>query len=63
MQETWVLSLGWGYPWRREWQPIPVLLPGKSQGQRSQADYSPWGHRVRHDLAIKPPNRQSAIAL
>ena len=23
-------------PWRREWQPIPVFLPGKPQGQRSQ---------------------------
>jgi len=22
-------------PWRRKWQPTPVLLPGKSPGQRS----------------------------
>ena len=22
-----------------------VFLPGKSHGQRSQADYSPWGHK------------------
>ena len=22
-------------PWRRKWQPTPVFLPGKSQGQRS----------------------------
>ena len=22
-------------PWRRAWQPIPVLLPGKCYGQRS----------------------------
>ena len=29
-------------PWRREWQPIPVFLPGKSHGQRSLAGYSPW---------------------
>ena len=28
-------------PWRREWQPTPVLLPGKSHGQRSLAGYSP----------------------
>ena len=28
-------------PWRRQWQPIPVLLPGKSHGQRSLAGYSP----------------------
>ena len=23
----------------------PVLLPGKSHGQRSLVDYSPWGHK------------------
>ena len=28
--------------WRRKWQPTPVLLPGKSHGQRSLVDYSPW---------------------
>ena len=31
-------------PWRRKWQPTPVLLPGKFHGQRSLAGYSPWGH-------------------
>ena len=30
-------------PWRRKWQPNPVLLLGKSQGQRNLAGYSPWG--------------------
>ena len=25
--------------------PTPVLLPGKSRGQRSLAGYSPWGHK------------------
>ena len=30
-------------PWRRKWQPTPVFLPGKSNGQRSLAGYSPWG--------------------
>ena len=29
--------------WRRKWQPTPVFLPGKSQGQRSLVGYSPWG--------------------
>ena len=24
-------------PWRRKWQPAPVILPGKSHGQRSLA--------------------------
>ena len=32
-------------PWRREWQPTPVFLPGKSHGQRSLAGYSPWSHK------------------
>ena len=29
--------------WRRQWQPTPVLLPGKSCGQRSLVGCSPWG--------------------
>ena len=29
---------------RRQWQPIPALLPGKSHGQRSLVGCSPWGH-------------------
>ena len=32
-------------PCRRKWQPTPVFLPGKCHGQRSPADYSPWGHK------------------
>jgi len=41
-------------PWRREWPPTPVLLPGKSHGQRNLAGYSPWGRkRIRHNLATK----------
>uniref|UniRef100_A0AAA9S0E7 Mitochondrial ribosomal protein L32 n=1 Tax=Bos taurus TaxID=9913 RepID=A0AAA9S0E7_BOVIN len=32
-------------PWRREWQPTPVFLPGKPHGQRSLASYSPWDHK------------------
>ena len=34
-----------GVPWRREWQPTPVFLPGECHGQRSLAGYSPWGHK------------------
>ena len=30
--------------WRRQWQPTPVLLPGKSHGWRSLVGCSPWGH-------------------
>ena len=32
-------------PWRREWLPTPVFLPGKCHGQRSLVGYSPWGRR------------------
>ena len=28
---------------RRQWQPTPVPLPGKSHGQRSLVGCSPWG--------------------
>ena len=30
-------------PWRKEWLPIAVLLPGEFRGQRSLEGYSPWG--------------------
>ena len=36
-------------PWRRKWQPTPVLLPGEFHGPRSLAGYSSWGHK---DLAM-----------
>ena len=29
------------FPWRRAWQPTPVLLPGEFLGQRSLAGHSP----------------------
>ena len=45
IQETgfdpWVRKI----PWRKEWQLIPVFLPGKFHGQRSLVGYSPWGHK------------------
>ena len=52
MQETSVQSGVWvgKIPWRREWQPTPVLLPGGSHGQRSLAGYSPWS-RKEWDMA------------
>ena len=31
----------WG---RRQWQPTPLLLPGKSRGQRGLVGWSPWGY-------------------
>ena len=32
-------------PWRKEWQPAPVFLPGESRGQRSLVGRSLWGHK------------------
>ena len=29
--------------WRMQWHPIPVLLPGKSRGQRSLVGCHLWG--------------------
>ena len=46
MLDPWVRKT----PWRREWLPTPVFLPGESHGQRSLVGYSPWGsQRVSHD--------------
>ena len=39
--DPWVRKI----PWRREWQPTPVFLPGEFHEQRSLAGYSPWGHK------------------
>ena len=36
---------------RRQWQPTPVLLPGKSHGQRSLVGYNPWGPKSRTRLS------------
>ena len=43
MQETSVQSQVGKIPWRRAWQPTPVVLPGYFHGQRSLVGYSPWG--------------------
>ena len=50
--------------WRRKWQPTPVVLLGKSHGQRSMVGYSPWGlkesdmterlHSLTHSLTHSP---------
>ena len=45
-------------PWRRRWQAAPVLLPGKSHGQRRLAGYSPCScKRVRQKLATKQEHK------
>ena len=45
MQQTWFDLWVGKIRWRRKWQSTPVLLPGKSHGQRSLLGYSPWGRK------------------
>ena len=43
--DPWVRKM----PWRRNWQPTPVFLPGEFLGQKSLPGYSLWG---RKELAM-----------
>ena len=38
--DPWIRKI----PWRREWQPTPVFLPGEFHGQRSLVD-SLWDRK------------------
>ena len=54
MQKSRVWSLSQEDPLVKDMATHSSILPGKTHGQRSMVDYSPWGHqRVRHDLATK----------
>ena len=39
--DPWVGTI----PWRREWLPTPVFLPGEFHGQRNLVGYSPCGRK------------------
>ena len=39
----WLLFTNLASPRRKQWQPTPVLLPGKSHGWRRLVGGSPWG--------------------
>ena len=45
MWETWVQSPGWEDLLEKEMATHSSILPGKSHGQRSLVDYSPWGQK------------------
>ena len=49
--ETWVQSLGWeNFPWKREWLPTPVFLPGESPWTEEPGGLQSVGsQRVRHN--------------
>ena len=57
MQETWVRSLGWKDPWRREWQPHSSIL-----AWRIPTDRGAWWATVHavaeSDMAEKPGTAQ-----
>ena len=40
--DSWVRKI----PWRRDWQPTPVFLPGESLGQSSLTGYRTWVRKV-----------------
>ena len=58
MQETQVWPLGQQDPWKRTWQPTPVLLPGESHGRRSLEDHGSRGRRAGHSLLVKQRQQQ-----
>ena len=53
-------------PWRKEWLPPPVFLPGKSHEQRSLAGYSPGGGKesdMTKRLNTLPPKGKQSKSL
>ena len=56
--EHWVRTIRW----RRKWQPTPVFLPGKEQGQRSLVGYSAQGCRGGHNWATEQAHTHPAVA-
>ena len=58
VQETWVSTWVKKIPWRREWQPTPVFLPGKFPWTEESGGIQTMGsQRVGHDWATNtlPP--------
>ena len=50
MWETQVWPLVRKIPWRREWRPTSVVIPGEFHGQSSLVGYSPWVTKSRSDF-------------
>ena len=51
-------------PWRRKWQPTPILLPGESHGQKILAGYSPWGRtRLSKYACLCRPQPRSGLSV
>ena len=55
-------------PWRREWLPTPVFLPGESHRQKSLTGHSPWGCKESDTTSsshnsLNPPDSPSWVSL
>ena len=55
-QETWVQCLGWDDPLKKEMATHSSILPRKSCGQRSLADYNPGVTKSRTQLSTQAPS-------
>ena len=60
VQETefspWIKKI----PWRREWQPAPIVLPGNPHGQKSLAVSSSWDCKEL-DVTEQLNHKQTAV--
>ena len=55
--DLWVRKI----PWKREWQPTPIIFPGESHGQRILAGYSPWGRKESDMTEVTQRTRVEAV--
>ena len=61
MQEIQVRSLGGEDPWRRKWQPTPIFLPAKTNGQRTVVGYRSWGCQEFNITEQLSPNMRNVL--
>ena len=65
MQEKWSQSLGWEDTLEKEMATYSTIVAWKTPGTESLAGYSPWDHRVRHDLVTEqqqwPPKLEEKL--
>ena len=57
--DPWVEKI----PWRREWQPTPVSLPGQFHGQRNMTESLSLSLYLRHLYQYWPYETQKCLAL
>ena len=50
----------YGQKWRRQWQPTPVFLPGKSHGRQSLVGHCPWGRKESDTTERREEEDQSS---